>query len=219
MKRTLTLILILALLPLCSCGQTEEHGATVFAMDTVMELTAYGEKGEAALEAAKAETYRLDGLFDRRNGDGEIFALNQNGGGEVSDDTAGLLRKGAEICALTGGAFDMTVAPVMDLWGFYGQDYRVPDESELAAAMEKVGGKVTVEGNAVTLGEGTQLDPGGIAKGWASAKIIDIFRENGVTSGLVSLGGNVQALGSRPDGTPWRVAIQDPDGEGYAAVL
>ncbi len=217
MKRAL--IFILAALLLTSCGQTEEHSATVFAMDTVMELTAYGENGEAALEAAKTEIYRLDGLFDRRNEDGEIFALNKNGGGEVSDDTAGLLRRGEEIRALTGGAFDMTVAPVMDLWGFYGQDYRVPDGAELAAALEKVGGEVTVEGNTVTLGEGTLLDPGGIAKGWASARLMEIFREKGVTSGLVSLGGSVQALGSRPDGTPWRVAIQDPDGEGYAAVL
>lgn len=212
-------ILLLSLFLLTSCGGQKEHKATVFAMDTVMDLTAWGEKGEAALEAAKAEIYRLDGLFDRRSEDSEIYALNKNGGGTVSPDTADLLRRGIEIRRLTGGAFDMTVAPIMDLWGFYDRDYRIPGGDELAAALETVGGEATVDGNSVTLAPGTRLDLGGIAKGWTSDRVMEIFREAGVTSGLVSLGGNVQALGSRPDGSPWRVAIQDPDGGGYVAVL
>lgn len=217
MKRAL--IFIFAVLLLASCGRPEECRSTVFAMDTVMELTACGENGEAAVEAAKTEIYRLDGLFDRSDPDSDVYRLNAAGVGTVDDDTAGILRRGTEICALTGGAFDMTVAPVMDLWGFYDRNYRVPGDHELAAALKKVGGEVTVDGDNAVLSPGTQIDLGGIAKGWTSAKIIDIFRENGITSGLVSLGGNVQALGSKPDGEPWRVAVQDSDGDGYAAVL
>lgn len=218
MKRLLILLLILCL-PLAGCGGEGQRTDTVYAMDTVMELTVCGDGAEAALEAAKAEVYRLDGLFDRRNEDGEIFALNRDGEAAVSEDTRALLLKAAEIRVITDGAFDVTVAPVMDLWGFYDQRYRVPAADEIASALESVGGALEFEGDSVRLGQGVQLDPGGIAKGYTSAKIMDIFREKGVTSGLVSLGGNVQALGLRPDGQPWRVAVQDPDGEGYAGIL
>lgn len=218
MKRTLMLICAAALL-VSGCGAEKEYTASLYAMDTVMDLTACGSGGEEALAAAKEEILRLDGLFDRRNEGGELFALNQSGELDLSADTAELLKRGCEIRGLTDGAFDMTVAPVMDLWGFYGGDYRVPADDEIAFALASVGGGISLDGRSARLEPGVMLDLGGIAKGYAAEKVMDIFREKGLTSGLVSLGGNVQALGAKPDGSPWRVAVQDPDGQGYAGVL
>ena len=217
MKRFLIICLCLLL---CGCGSKKEYTDTIFAMDTVMDLTAYGPNAEAALAAAKSEIFRLDALFDRKGENSDISKLNQTGNVALSSDTAELLTRGLEISELTNGAFDMTVAPVTDLWGFHDQEYRVPKNEEILSALEKVNYKnLHIDGEAAVLENGAQLDPGGIAKGYTSAKVIDIFKENSVNSGLVSLGGNVQALGSRPDGTPWRVAIQSPDGEGYAGIL
>ena len=217
MKRFFIICLCLLL---CGCGGPKEQTDTIYAMDTVMTLTAYGPNAEAALAAAKAEIFRLDALFDRKGENSELAALNETGSAALSTDTSELLARGIEIGELTDGAFDMTVAPVVDLWGFYDQEYRVPEAEAISSALEQVDYRnIHIDGTAAALTDGAQLDPGGIAKGYTSARVMEIFKENGVTSGLVSLGGNVQALGSRPDGAPWRVAVQDPSGEGYAGIL
>ena len=120
----------------------------------------------------------------------------------------------------TDGAFDITIAPVMDLWGFFTKDYRVPSDGEIKDALKYVDyRRVSVSGTRVSVGNGMKLDLGGIAKGYLSGRIIDIFKERGVSSGIVSLGGNVHCLGTRPDGEAWRVAVQNPSGEGYIGVL
>ena len=217
MKRFIIICLCLCL---CGCGTAKEYADTIYAMDTVMDLTAYGPNAKEALAAAKAEIFRLDALFDRKGGKSEISSLNETGSAALSPDTAELLTRGHEISTLTNGAFDMSVAPVVDLWGFYDQKYRVPENDEITSGLEHVNYRnIHIDGTTATLTDNAQLDPGGIAKGYASARVMDIFKEKGVTSGLVSLGGNVQALGSRPDGSPWRIAIQSPDGEGYAGIL
>ena len=217
MKR---LFIICLCLFLCGCGGPKEYTDTIYAMDTVMALTAYGPNAETALADAKKEIFRLDALFDRKGESSEIALLNETGSTSLSPDTCELLARGLEISGLTNGAFDMTVAPVMDLWGFYDQEYRVPEAGAIASALEQVDYRnIHIDGMTATLSGGTQLEPGGIAKGYTSGRVMEIFKENGITSGLVSLGGNVQALGSRPDGAPWRVAVQDPSSEGYAGIL
>ena len=195
-------------------GAEEVAESTVYAMDTVMMLKAYGSEGEEALKSAEKEIMRLDRLLSRGDESSEVYKLNSAGSMEVSDDTAALVQKAVRISESTGGAFDVTVAPVMDLWGFYGQEFRVPSEEELTEALKTVNWKnIHAEGNTVTLQEGAQIDLGGIAKGYLSGRIMEIFAESGVSSGLVSLGGNVQTLGVKPDGTLWNVAIQHPEDE------
>lgn len=195
-------------------GAEEVAESTVYAMDTVMMLKAYGSEGEEALKSAEKEIMRLDRLLSRGDESSEVYKLNSTGSMEVSDDTAVLVQAALNISESTGGAFDVTVAPVMDLWGFYGQEFRVPSEEELTEALKTVNWKnIHAEGNTVTLQEGAQIDLGGIAKGYLSGRIMEIFAESGVSSGLVSLGGNVQTLGVKPDGTLWNVAIQHPEDE------
>lgn len=200
----------------------------IFAMDTVMSFTAYGKNSEAAVEAAIKEVERLDALLSTGNPSSEISGINKTGGGQgVSEDTAALFQRGLEFYEDTDGAFDFTVYPLMQLWGFTTKEYHVPTEEELQAVLPLVDASkvsVTTNGdgtNGVSLGENQQVDFGGIAKGYTSSRVMELYQEHGITSGMVSLGGNVQVLGEKPDGSAWRVGIQDPEGARgeQAAVL
>lgn len=185
----------------------------LFAMDTVMSFTAYGRNCEDAVEAAVQEVQRLDALLSTGNASSEISKLNRSGSGAISEDTAELFRRGMDIYEKTDGLFDFTVYPLMELWGFPSKEYHVPTQEELGDVLPLVdASKVSFMEGEVHLGEGQQVDFGGIAKGYTSARVMEIYREYGVSSGMVSLGGNVQVYGEKPDGSQWRIGIRDPEG-------
>lgn len=180
-------------------------------MDTVMTLTAYGENGDKALQAAEEEIKRLDDLFSINSEDGDVWRLNREKTTSVSEDSVYLLTRAAEISESTGGIFDCTVAPIMDAWGFPTEEYRIPGNAELQRLLKAVDYRqVQLDGSTVSIPANVEIDLGGIAKGYTSDRVMKIFAENGVSSGIISLGGNVQCLGSKVDGSPWRVAVQDP---------
>ena len=222
-KYLIGVLLCTSLLSSCAkiSGSTyEEAEKTVFAMDTVMTLKAYGENAKAALNSAEDEIIRLDTTLRRKSTDSEVYKINTEKSANVSDDTASLIKKALEICSSTNGAFDISIAPVMDLWGFYTKEFHVPSEKELDFELEKVDfNNITAEGNTVSLKDSTELDLGGIAKGFLSQRIMEIFRNNGISSGIVSLGGNIQTLGEKNGGGKWRIAVQSPDDDSYLGVV
>ena len=123
-----------------------------------------------------------------------------------------LLEEAESIRQSTGGLFDVTVYPLMQLWGFPTGDYRVPIQEEISSTLSLVdAAQIQIEGAQVTLGSGQQVDLGGIAKGYASDRVMELYREYGVTSGMVSLGGNIETLGTKPDGTDWKIGIRNPE--------
>ena len=190
-------------------SHAREYSRQFFAMDTVMSFIAYGERGEEAVEAAVQEVERLDALLSTGIAESEVSRINASGEGDLSEK---ILSEGLAIWKQTGGLFDVTIYPLMQLWGFPTGNYHVPTEEELKQTMSLVdSSKVILDGNHVTLGEKQKMDLGGIAKGYTSNRIMEIFQEYGVTSAMVSLGGNVQTLGKKPDGTDWQVGIQNPD--------
>ena len=137
----------------------------------------------------------------------------------LSGDTAALLDRALQLCRRTDGALDVTIYPVVRAWGFTTGGSRVPDRAELDGLLERVDyARVSLSGSTLTLPEGMELDLGAVAKGYTGDVLMALLEEAGVTSAIVELGGNVQALGSKPDGSPWRVAVQAPEG-GYAAAL
>lgn len=211
--------LLVAALMLAGCGaqtSAEESSQTreVYAMDTVMTLEAYGQNADAALDEAVAEIERLDALWSIASSDGEIAQLNAEKQITASADTLALLTRAKEISAATDGLFSTTIAPLMEAWGFTSGDYRVPDEVELSALLAHVDDEeIAISDSTVTIPADAKVDLGGIAKGFTSARVMEIFRENGVENGILSLGGNVQALGTKPDGSLWRVGLQDPADE------
>lgn len=195
------------------CSLESKYNCEFFAMDTVMTINAYGSKSESAVKAAQNEINRLDNLLSIQNENSEIFRLNQEKSMTVSEDTLILITRSKEIYTLTNGAFDITCEPLAREWGFYsGLENKVPSQGAIENALEGVGAEhIKIKNSTVTLNENTSLDLGGIAKGYASQKAAEILKEYGVTSVLMSLGGNVRAVGSKPDGEDWSVAINDPD--------
>ena len=231
MKRVLSVILgILCVVVVAGCilhylndegeGSTTSATKQIYAMDTVMSITAYGKNAEEAVEAASAEILRLDALLSTGEETSEVSLLNAAGTYEVSEDTAAIIEEACGIYEVTGGLFDITIYPVMQLWGFPTEEYHVPSDDELEEALALVDGSlVTVEDGVAAVGTGQQIDLGGIAKGYTSNRIMEIFEEYGIKSGMVSLGGNVQTLGSKTDGSPWKIGIQNPDTESSDSIL
>ena len=205
MKRQLAaLLLTIFALSLTACGETaaESETRTVYAMDTVMNLTVYGENAAAALESAEKELHTLDEAVLSRTAEGsELYALNTSNGETVEcgadDILPALIETALTISDATDGAFDPTLAPVLDAWGFTKDERRVPSADELKELLGHTGcGKValekTADGWTVTLLDGAQLD----------------------------LGGDVFVMGRKTDGSDWRIAVKDPaDTESYLGVV
>lgn len=195
------------------CSLESKYDCEFFAMDTVMTINAYGSKSESAVKAAQNEINRLDKLLSVQKENSEIFKLNQSKKMTVSEDTLTLITRSKELYTLTDGAFDISCEPLIREWGFYsGLENKVPSQKAIETALEGVGAEhIKIKDSTVTLDDNTSLDLGGIAKGYASHKAVEILKDNGVTSALMSLGGNVRAVGSKPDGESWSVAVTDPD--------
>lgn len=194
--------------------------SSLFAMDTYMTFKAYGENSTEALSQVTAEIQRLEKLFSVTDPNSDIGRINSSlGPSDVSSETAALIARSLEINKETNGAFDITLYPVSKEWGFTTGSYHVPDSETINELMKQTGSdKVTVSENIVTVSDGAQADLGGIAKGYAGQKAAEILKENGVTSALLSLGGNIQAIGSKPDGTAWSVGIKDPENTSQLAA-
>lgn len=230
MKKKIKILLLFGLLFLGGCGQasapassdsTDSQSIDLFAMDTTMTLTAYGDHAGEALDAAKSEIERLDALFSISSETGDIYKLNRDHTATLQEDTLSLLSRALEVSASTDGIFDCTIQPVMEAWGFTTENYRVPSSDELSDLLAHVDyTQVQLDGSTAVIPDDVQVDLGGIAKGFTSDRMMQVFSENGVTSGIISLGGNVQALGTKPDGSRWRVAVQDPENseENFAVV-
>ena len=220
MKQVKWLAVCLALLMMTACAnQQGETPVTrqVIAMDTVMEFTLYGEGAGDIVQTAVEEIQRLEDLLSKTDPASEVSQLNERAGErvEASETLYALTAAACGYTTETEGCFDITVAPLVDAWGFTGENQRVPSSEELAALLPLVGSdRITLEsgedGDFITLDAGQSIDLGGIAKGYASDCLAALFAAQGAERGWVSLGGNVLAWGTRPDGDPWRVGIQDP---------
>lgn len=194
--------------------ENKEYSQSIFAMDTYISLTTYGSKGEEALKAGIEEIERLDGIWSVGQEKSEIARVNKNGNGNISKDTITVVKRALELSKNTKHAFSMTIYPLMELWGFTSGDYQVPAEEEIRQKLLLVDDAQVVldeENGKIMLGKGQQIDLGGIAKGFASARIIEIWRKMGITSGIVSLGGNIQVLGSKLDKSDWKIGVKKPE--------
>lgn len=222
----LIFLLLLLTLPLSGCsteGKTEEeHTAGVFAMGTYMTLTAYGEPAEEALTFSKDRIKELESLWSVTDENSDIYKLNHNGGipTEIHEETAEILRFALDMANQTKGALEPTISPVVTAWGFISGECHIPTEDELTDLLHNVGyGKVLLEENFVTLPDGMQLDLGAVGKGYTGDILSGLLKEQGVTSALLDIGGNIQMIGRKPDGSRWRLGIQNPFGEGSLGVL
>ena len=210
-------ILLAALLLCGSCAPQKTPPKLTeigFYLDTVITLTAYVENGQVLRDALE-ECGRYERLLSRTVEGSDVWRINHADGMpvEVSDDTVSILSCARRISELTGGAFDVTIAPVSTLWDFTSEDHVLPDADEIARAAGMVDyTKLEFDGNTVRLPAGMMIDLGGIAKGYIADRIKAYLVNRGVRHAILSFGGNIVAIGEKkPDGTEWKVGVQDID--------
>ena len=197
----------------CSKKETLEY----FAMDTYVQTSAYGKNAEEFLNEVNSETLRLESVFSAHNVKSELYALN-NQTAPPSAELKGLVLTALDLAEFTNGAFDPTLLPLSRLWNLGSASY-LPSDEEILSAMEYVGYKnVSISEADTSLGK-TELDLGGIAKGYAADRFFELAGANGVDNAMGSFGGMVAVVGNKPDGSKWKIAMRDPQGEGYAAIL
>ena len=228
--RVLALLLCLAMaLSLAACGENRKVTQELYSMDTVMTLTAYGDKAEQGLTAASSVILAMDVMLDPELSTSTVYAINHARGQSVvvSAQMAKMLTCAKNVYDQSGGALDLSLYPLIKRWGFVDQKYYKPTEAEIQEDLSRLCfDKISLTSfpasgsYSLTIPEYGELSFGAVAKGCAAENAIDAMRQAGVVSGIISLGGNVQTLGVKPDGSLWKVAIQDPDNpDGYVGVV
>ena len=209
------------MLPSASKTQNEAS-KELFAMDTYITMTAYGRDAETALTEAADKRAALEQLWSVTDPHSDIYAVNHGEGHpiRVSEETSELVSFALQMAEETNGALEPTIYPVLSAWGFTTEEHRVPSETEIAELLGNVGyERVRLEGDTVQLDNGMMLDLGAIGKGYAGDLVAQVVQENGSTSALLNFGGNIQAIGTKPDGSRWRLGLRDPFTGGTLGVL
>ena len=221
MRRFACLLLaVLLTVSLCGCGGTQESRLELFAMDTYMVITAEGGDTEEAVQAASREIGRLENALSRTIDTSSVSRLNTEGSAVLDEDTSSLLAAALTYSEDTDGAFDVTIAPLVSLWGITSDDPQVPSQAEIDALLPLVGGgHIRLDGQNAALDEGCAIDLGGIAKGFASDKAAELLTNGGTERACANLGGNVYVY-SQSGRDAWNVAIQDPkEKDDYVCIL
>ncbi len=224
MRKIRWMIPMILALALCSgCGTAAKPSErSVFAMDTYITMQAYGRKAGAALDDVENQINSMEARWSVTDEDSEIYGANHSGGKPVniSEDTSLLIGFALTMARNTDGALDPTIYPVLTAWGFTTEEYRVPSQEELSGLLPLVDHqKISLTDTTITVPDGMQIDLGAVAKGYAGDKAAEILRGHGITSALINLGGNVQAVGTKPDGSPWRIGVRNPFTDGNLGVL
>ncbi len=198
---------------------------TYFGMGTQMAHQAFGKNAAQALGAVRCEAQRLERLLSRFLPESDVSRINRSAGvksEQVSAETYSVLSCATECSAASAGLFDVTIGPLTDVW-----DYRhaaaAPKEEKIAAVLPLVNYRdlelCSAKKTAGLQKAGQALDLGGVGKGFASDRFMEILKVHGVVSAWSNIGGNVSTLGSKPDGSPWRVGIRHPRQEGLVGAV
>lgn len=216
MKKILSLIIMLSFLSLPSCeeGGADVYTASCIAMDTSCTVTVYGKNAENAADKCTELLLNMEAELSVTLSGSLLCALNTYGSADGGEYLARVAEKAIELKELTNGAYEPCIYSLVKLWGFTGDSYSVPSEDEIAAAVELVRSSSLSVSDGVVYRDGALVDFGGIAKGYAAEVLADSLWDAGVEAAVISLGGNIKTLGTKPDGTPWNIGISAPSGGG-----
>ncbi|MDX9785544.1 MAG: FAD:protein FMN transferase [Desulfobacterales bacterium] len=195
---------------------------THFMMDTYVTVYAVGPKSITvpAINLAFDRMQEVNVKFNSRNPDSPIYSFNEKGVPISDPEILDLVRIALQVADDSDGAFDITVAPLIALWGFYGDTPRLPKDDEIKRCLENIGfhhlllSDRTLEKKKA----GVKIDLGGIAKGYAVAQAVSILRQKGVTSALIDAGGDIHALGKKGR-FPWKVGLKHPRKDGILGFI
>jgi len=190
---------------------------TRFMMDTYVTIYAIGPKEitSKAIDLALNRIQGIDTKFNSLNPKSPIYTFNHTLEPISDKEIINLIQTALKISEESGGAFDISIAPLAELWGFYSKEYYFPTSQEIKDCLANVGyqhlllnnGKLTKDNMAV------RIDLGGVAKGYAISEALKVLKSNGVNSALIDTGGDIYALGKKGSKL-WKVGIKDPRGEG-----
>lgn len=202
--------------------ERERQTYTDTLFDTVISVQVLDSVDEDVLKGCETLCRKYDAMFSRTNEDSDISRINRAGGApvEVSDETVKLIKKGIYYSEMSGGAFDITIAPVVSLWDFQAEEASPPSPEDAAAAASHVSYKnIVISDNKVSLSDpGAGIDLGAVAKGYIADRLKDYLEKQGVKHALINLGGNVLAIGTKLDGTDYNIGIQKPFDESGSPV-
>jgi FAD:protein FMN transferase len=200
-------------------------------MGTVVSQKVYGANAKEAADAARKRLKELDALLSFQSASSDLSKLNTHAGtGSITlaPETIFLLKKSLYYSKITHGSFNILVGPLVKRWNVTAADADVPSQKEIDALLPLIKyTDLTVDeahSSARLEKKGQMADLGGIAKGYASDEVIRIYKKYGITSAIIDIGGNIGLLGASPDGTPWRIGIQNPGAErgtylGYVKLM
>ncbi len=222
MKKLIFIILILTLLSGCNSNKSIELSDTQFLMDTVCTIRVGGAEEETlntALKAAFDKAYEVAEVTDYYSDTSDVTAINNaqaNQAVSVSTHTISILSTALEICEKSQGAFDITIAPLKDLWGFNQGEHTPPSDDEINSALSLVDYKkiiINKEDNTVTKTDtNTKIDLGGCGKGYAEDCVLEVLKSYDIEYALIDFGGSILTYGENPSrkDKSWIVGIQKP---------
>ena len=215
--KRLTALLSASILLLSGCSglpreRSQTYTDTLF--DTVISVQIFDSVDEDVLKGCEKLCKKYDSMFSNKIEDSEISRINSAGGNpvEVSKETIKLIKKGIYYSEMSDGVFDITIAPVSNLWDFKAETPLVPSPEAIAEAVSHVNYEnIIIRDNTVKLTDPhAGIDLGAIAKGYIADRIKDYLEEEGVRHAMINLGGNVLAMGSKLDGSDYNIGIQKP---------
>ncbi len=215
--KRLTALLTSTLLLLSGCSgfpikQKQVYTDTLF--DTVVRIEILDSADEDVIKGCEKICKKYDAMFSNKVEDSEISQINNAGGNpvEVSGETVTLLKKAIYYSDMSNGAFDVTIAPVSNIWDFHSEEPVPPTAETIAEAVSHVDYKnILIKDNTVQLLDPyAAIDVGAIAKGYIADRLKDYLKDQGIRHAMINLGGNVLAIGGRPDGSDYNIGIQEP---------
>jgi thiamine biosynthesis lipoprotein len=221
----LSIILIIFVISTAGCNKNSSLSEipttrTNLFMGTVVQIKIYEPVDEAVFEKAFSLIEDMENKMSLNIPESEINQINRAAGEnpvKVSGDTYDVIGKAISYGNLSGGTFDITIGPLVNLWNIGKENARVPDQSEINEAIKLIDyTKVLLNPNEKTVflkDSGMILDLGGIAKGYVADSLTEMFNKEGIEHAIINLGGNIYAHGQNPDGNDWQIGIQNPEAE------
>lgn len=217
MKKFCLIIMCLIFLAMTACNQSKPLKESRFLLDTIVEITIYDKSSQKLFNELFDEIQSMESRYSRYMEDSEVSRINNNPGTyvSVSDDTFELIEKSLYFSSISNGLYDVSIGPLVDLWGISRENPKVPSQAEIDSAKEKIDYRkimINKENKTVSIAGGMSLDTGAIAKGFITDRLAAVLREKNIDSAILNLGGNLYLHGSKPDGSLWTIGIRDPFG-------
>jgi len=217
LKKISILIICLIFLTMTACTKPQPIKESRFLLNTVIEITIYDKNSKKIINELFDQIQSMENRYSRYIAGSEISKVNNNPGTfvKVSEDTLELIEQSLYFSTISGGLFDISIGPLVDLWGISRDNPKVPSKSEIDLVKEKIDYRsisINRENGAISVADGMSLDTGAIAKGFITDKLVSVLNEKKIDSALLNLGGNLYLHGSKPDGSFWTVGIRDPFG-------